>query len=340
MCGIAGIVHRDRERPAARADVVAMCDIQRHRGPDAVSYYDRGPLCLGHRRLAILDLSEAGTQPLHSHDGRYVITFNGEIYNYLELRDELAKAGARFRTQTDTEVILEAYRVWGPDCVSRFNGMWAFALYDTAEDRLFVSRDRFGIKPFYYLLDADGFVFASEIKAILAVRPGERKPHWATLARFIPTGLFADGEETFFANVRSLPPGYNAVYDLAAGTFRLSRYWSVEPERFAESWRGRDPVEVLRELLASAVQLHLRSDVPVGTCLSGGVDSSTIVCLMSRQRGGAPVHTFSGIYADKACDEKEYVDRINAVANTVPCPVFPEPNGDLVRDLTAITWHQ
>jgi asparagine synthase (glutamine-hydrolysing) len=339
MCGIAGIVWNETHHRGAGADVAAMCAVLSHRGPDAEAHYVSGPVALGHRRLAILDLSEAGTQPLASHDGRFVIVFNGEIYNYLELRAELTQLGSHFRTQTDTEVILEAYRCWGSDCVSRFNGMWAFALYDTAQEVLFLSRDRFGIKPLYYLFDRDSMVFASELKAILAVRPMERRPHSAVLARFVPGGAFADGEETFFANIRSLLPAHNAIYDVRRGSWTTRRYWSIEPERFAASLGSADPVEVLRELLWSAVRLHVRSDVPVGTCLSGGLDSSLVVCLMGRLRS-APVHTFSAIYADKECNEKRYVDAINGHADTFPCPVHPEPEGDLVRDLTAITWHQ
>lgn len=339
MCGIAGIAQKCFDRPAPLDDVIAMCDAIRHRGPDAADYFCAGPLALGHRRLSILDLSEAGTQPMHSHDDRYVLVFNGEIYNYIELRDELEQQGTRFRTRTDTEVILEAYRAWGMDCIQRFNGMWAFALFDRAEQKLFLSRDRFGIKPFYYLDEPDSFLFASEIKAILTVRPAQRVPHWATLARFIPTGLFADGAETFFANIRSLLPGHNAVYDLERGDLRIWRFWSIEPERFAEQWAGRDPVEALRELLHSSVRLHMRSDVPVGTCLSGGVDSSALVCLMS-QCDPQAVHTFSGIYADRDCNEKEYVDVVNGHVQTIPCAVLPEPAGDLLEDLRTITWHQ
>ena len=274
-----------------------------------------------------------------SHDGRYVIIFNGEIYNYLELRDELRGRGSRFRNQTDTEVILEAYRAWGNECVRRFNGMWAFAIYDRDQRSLFMSRDRFGIKPFYYLDVPDAFLFASEIKAILTVRQDQRSPHWGTIARFIPTGIFADGPETFFANIRSLMPGHNAVYRLDRGDLTFQRYWTIDPEQFAENWRGRDPVEYLRELLHSSVKLHMRSDVPVGTCLSGGIDSSALVCLMSHMRRD-PVHTFSGIYADKDCEEKQYIDAVNGHVSTIPCPVYPEPQGDLLADLMKITWHQ
>jgi asparagine synthase (glutamine-hydrolysing) len=339
MCGIAGIVWKDANRPAATEDVGRMCDVMYHRGPDAGAVVAHGAVALGHRRLSILDLSDAGTQPMSSRDGRHILVFNGEIYNYLELRDELSQLGGVFQTETDTEVILEAYRLWGPECVRKFNGMWAFALYDMIDASLFISRDRFGIKPFYYLFDDDSFVFASEIKSIVAVRPAERVPHWGVLARFLPSGLFADGKETFFANVRALLAGHNARYDVRRGTWETHRYWTADRERFVAARGNEDPVEQLRELLDSSIRLHLRSDVPVGTCLSGGIDSSAIVGLMSRLRC-APVHTFSGIYPDEGFTEQEYVDEVNRHAATLPRPVFPEPAGDMVDDLTRITWHQ
>ena len=172
MCGIAGFVWKDQQRPADIESIETMCQMLAHRGPDDSAVFLVGPLALGHRRLSILDLSPAGRQPMSSNDGRYTITFNGEIYNYLEIRKELEQKGVHFDTGTDTEVILKAYRQWGQDCVSRFNGMWAFAVYDQREQSLFMSRDRIGIKPLYYLLNSECFVFASEIKAILAVRPG------------------------------------------------------------------------------------------------------------------------------------------------------------------------
>jgi asparagine synthase (glutamine-hydrolysing) len=339
MCGIAGFVWKDARRPADAAAVQSMCDVIAHRGPDAEGVHVEGPVGLGHRRLSILDLSEAGTQPLFTHDGRFVIVFNGEIYNYVELRAELVARGALFRTQTDTEVILEAYRAWGADCVSRFNGMWAFALYDRRERTIFFSRDRFGIKPLYLLETADALHFGSEIKAILAVRPEERVPRENYIARFLPGGLFDDGAETSFKNVTSLLPAQNAIYRVETGRLERSTYWRAEPEAFKDKYRTSDPVGMMRELLTSAVRLHLRSDVPVGSCLSGGVDSSAIVCLMSGMLD-KPAHTFSGIYADAECNEEPYVNVVNARAKTIATPIRPEPNGDLIDDLRTITWHQ
>jgi asparagine synthase (glutamine-hydrolysing) len=311
----------------------------RHRGPDDGGLYAAGPVALGHRRLSILDLSENGRQPMFSSDGNFVLVFNGEIYNYLELREELAARGSRFQSQTDTEVILEAYRHWGQDCVSRFNGMWAFALYDVRDRLVFFSRDRFGIKPFYYVLDGECLAFASEIKGVLTMRPRERAANLPYVARFLPGGALDDGAETCFANVRALLPGHNAIYRLDGTHFAIARYWRLDHAAEANAARERDAVEELRELLSSAVRLHMRSDVPVGSCLSGGIDSSTIVCLMSRDHP-EPIRTFSGIYPDRGCNEETYVNAINRHVRTRPCLVRPEPHGDLVDDLATITWHQ
>src|SRR5690242_16817876 len=188
MCGIAGIVWTDRLRPAPIAEAAAMAAALHHRGPDDGDVFAEGPIALSHRRLSIIDLSTAGRQPMHSSDGSLVIVYNGEIYNYLELREELRRAGHLFRTDTDTEVILEAYRCWGAECVSRFNGMWAFAIYDRRRREVFLSRDRFGIKPLYYTDDKDRFAFASEIKALLSVFRELRRPNLPIVHYFLPSG--------------------------------------------------------------------------------------------------------------------------------------------------------
>jgi asparagine synthase (glutamine-hydrolysing) len=339
MCGIAGIVWTDRLRPPALAEVSAMADIMHHRGPDDGDLFGEGPVALAHRRLSIIDLSEAGRQPMRSSDGSVVIVYNGELYNYLELREELRRLGSCFHTQTDTEVILEAYRHWGTDCVSRFNGMWALALYDRVRRELFLSRDRFGIKPLYYVNDGERFAFASEIKGLLAAFPELRRADLAMVHHFLPSGALDDGPETFFVGIRSLPAAHNALLELDSRTFREWRYWDLDIEAFRERWGAGDPVETLRELLTSAVQIHMRSDVPVGTCLSGGIDSSALVCLMTRQRSDPP-HTFSGLYRDRDCNEEQWVKAVLAHTNAHGAAVRPEPAGDLVGDLNCITWHQ
>jgi asparagine synthase (glutamine-hydrolysing) len=339
MCGIAGIVWRDGSRPAALDQVSGIADIMYHRGPDDGDFFHEGPVALAHRRLSIIDLSEAGRQPMRSGDGSLVIVYNGEIYNYLELREELRQAGRKFRTGTDTEVILEAYRHWGAGCVTRFNGMWAFALFDRIRRELFLSRDRFGIKPLYYAHDRERFAFASEVKGLLAAFPKLRRANLPMVHHFLPSGALDDGAETFFAEIRSLEAAHNAVLSLESGAFREWRYWDLDTEAFRARWGRGDPVETLRELLASAVAIHMRSDVPVGTCLSGGIDSSALVCLMARQRPDAP-HTFSGLYPDRDCNEEQWVKAVLAHTGAHGAAVRPEPAGDLVDDIKRITWHQ
>lgn len=219
MCGIGGIVWADRLRPAAMAEVSTMTDIMYHRGPDDGDVFADGPVALAHRRLSIIDLSEGGHQPMHSADGSLVIVYNGELYNYIELRDELRGAGRRFRTDSDTEVILEAYGHWGADCVNRFNGMWALALYDRTRRELFLSRDRFGIKPVYYTHDDVRFAFASEIKGLLAAFPEQRHADLAMVHHFLPSGAFDDGPETFFCGIRALEAAHNAVLSSTTAIF-------------------------------------------------------------------------------------------------------------------------
>ncbi|MCJ2054926.1 asparagine synthase (glutamine-hydrolyzing) [Methylobacterium sp. J-070] len=339
MCGISGVIWRAQDRPAARHEVERMNAMQFHRGPDGGGVFTDGNVALGHRRLSILDLSELGKQPMTSADGRYTITFNGEIYNYRELRGELAAAGYTFRSSTDTEVLLAAYALWGEACVSRLNGMWAFAIYDRDARTVFLSRDRFGIKPLYVVDDAQRFAFASEMKALLAAFPDLRDVNYAMLRYFLPWGSLHDGPETFFNRIESVPPAHNLIVELASGRRRSYSYWSVDPEAFARKWVGTSPVDDLDALLQSAIQLHMRADVPVGTCLSGGLDSSTIVALMS-ERHPEKIRTYSGLYKGREYDEEIYVDAVNRHLGCVGEGVRRQPDGDLLDDLATITWHQ
>jgi asparagine synthase (glutamine-hydrolysing) len=339
MCGIAGVIWRDALRPSAEREVTAMADILYHRGPDDGDVYLDGAVALAHRRLSIIDLSAAGRQPMASHDGSLVIVYNGEIYNYLELRAELRQTGRTFLTNTDTEVILEAYNQWGADCVNRFNGMWAFALFDRRRREVLLSRDRFGIKPLYYVCDARRLAFASEIKGLLAAFPELRRVNLPMVHYFLPSGALDDGPETFFTDILSLPPAHNVVLRLHDNTLRQWRYWDLDVDAFRSRWGSEDPVSMLRELLTSSVDMHMRSDVPVGTCLSGGIDSSALVCLMTAQRRGPP-HTFSGLYPDRECNEEEWVAAVLAHSGAVGAAIRPEPADNLVDDLNCITWHQ
>jgi asparagine synthase (glutamine-hydrolysing) len=335
MCGIAGIVHLDGGS-VERERVARMNVAQRHRGPDGEGVWSGDGVALGHRRLTIIDLSEQAGQPMISPDGRFVITYNGEVYNYRELRAELEAGGRRFRTASDTEVVLAAYETWGADAVSRFNGMWALAIWDTVERTLFCSRDRFGIKPLYYAVEGRTLVFSSEMKAILAVLPEANRPHPGYLHAFVATGLFGETDETFFSAIRALPPAHSML--VRRGEIAVRRYWRVDPE----TWRARlgeaPPAEVLRALFTQAVRFRLRSDVPVGTCLSGGLDSSSIVAVASGMRETA-MSTFSSIYDERDCDEREYIEEMQRAFPLDPHWVHPDGR-ELPEVLERMIEHQ
>jgi asparagine synthase (glutamine-hydrolysing) len=328
MCGIAGILNRDG-RPCDRDDVRLFTDSLAHRGPDGRGVYTNGPIGLGHRRLAILDLSEQGKQPMEILDGRYVITYNGEVYNFLELRRELEAAGFRFRTTSDTEVITVAYHHWGPDCVLRFNGMWAFAIWDGERRELFLSRDRFGVKPLRYTLDSRRFAFASELKAFFhlrgfSARENEREMHFALAKGAEST------QETLVQGVTRLPGGHNML--VTADNVRIWRWWRMYDHLPAVPRRRADQAEQFRELFFDAIRLRLRSDVPVASCLSGGLDSSSIVCAlpamrrMTNERQSLDFHkAFVATFPQTPWDEREYamaaIARAGVDAHIVPIDV-------------------
>ena len=299
MCGIAGMIHKKGQaNPEA---VQAMLDTIAHRGPDGEGLYTDGAVALGHRRLAILDLRPEGNMPMHYSD-RYTITYNGEVYNYLELRQELETLGCTFRTRTDTEVILAAYERWGEACVERFNGMWAFAIYDRQEQNLFFSRDRFGVKPLYYWNTDDAFYFGSEIKEIWTQMPKPVKANTGVLLAFLNTGDLDYSEQTCFADVYQLPGGWNMRYSLKDHTFTTHRWYELKKNAQAATYE--ENVETFRDLFHQAVTLRLRSDVPVGSTLSGGLDSSAIVCTLRKIiPEDKPVNTLSSCFEEKTFDE-------------------------------------
>jgi len=285
-----------------------MIEVQRHRGPDA-----QGTRCfegggVGHARLAILDLRPQSNQPFVIDEGDLVLTYNGEIFNFPELRAELEALGCRFTTTSDTEVLIKAYREWGPDAVRRFNGMWAFALYDRKQDLLFCSRDRFGIKPFHYALHDGQFLFASEAKALLAVRPELASPDFDSLSRFLRAGVGASTRRSFFAGIERLEPGCN-LFVTRTGT-RLERYWDYPLDDDGDI-TPEDAASRLRELLVDALRIRLISDVPVGSTLSSGVDSSALVCLL-RTFDQSTHETFTAAYPGEAVDEGPRAARLSA----------------------------
>jgi asparagine synthase (glutamine-hydrolysing) len=341
MCGLYASIAFAPER--ARIDRVA------HRGPDGSGWREfasaAGPVALGHRRLAIIDLSEAGLQPMADASGRYHLVLNGEIYNYLELRDELRAKGHQFSSDTDSEVLLAAYREWGEDCLGRFLGMFAFLIWDERDQLLFAARDRFGIKPLYVAVNQRGIAFASEIKQLLGLPGLSGRMNLARVRDFLAAGMSDHTEETLFEGVVQIQPG--CCVAIAAGrawTGRIEpkRWYAIPPHgtlRLSEA----EAAEQFRSLLTDSVRLHLRSDAPVGSCLSGGLDSSSIVCLMSRmldaEGRGARVNTVSACYEEKAVDETPFMNAVVAHTGAAGHHVFPRPE-DVFARASDLTWHQ
>ena len=279
--------------PVPRATIRAMTDAIAHRGPDGEGHYVDGNVALGHRRLAIIDLSPAGSQPMTTEDGSLVIVYNGEVYNFLELRPKLQARGYRFHSNTDTEVELYAYREWGPECVHRFNGMFAFAIWDMQKGQLFLARDRYGIKPLYYFWDGRHFIFGSEIKAILAHGAVQPQVCYEALSEYFTfQNIFTD--LTLFEGIRLLPAGCMLTVGRYMGTRpRQRRYWdfsSLMPAEFSLS--ADECAEVLYHLFVQAVTRQLVSDVPVGSYLSGGMDSGSITAVATQHIDR--LHTFTG----------------------------------------------
>ncbi|MDP3735420.1 MAG: asparagine synthase (glutamine-hydrolyzing) [bacterium] len=334
MCGIIGIAG------AREIDESALCrarDSLAHRGPDGSGIYiDRARgVGLGHRRLAIIDLSEAGVQPMRSADGRYVVVFNGEIFNYIELREEL-RGRYEFRTETDTEVLLAAFVLWGPACLLRFNGQFAFAMYDSEQGSLFCARDHFGIKPFFYSLDGGVFRFASEIKGLLALGITPRVNEHA-VAEYLADGLHDHSEETFFDGVLSLPPGHTLEY--RSGAVSVRAYWDLAERAVPPAPRSEaEAEETLRFLIRDALRLQFRSDVPVGLNLSSGLDSNALHYYAKEAVGASP-HLFTACIADERSSECRVLERILSDAECSRWhrgDLGPEDVWERTRELVAI----
>lgn len=290
MCGIAGIVNL-RGQPLDHETLKRMTDAVSHRGPDGEGVWLAGPIGLGHRRLAIIDLSPAGRQPMLVADGSLAITYNGEVYNFRELRAELLALGHAFHSRTDSEVVLHAYQQWGEACLDRLNGMYAFAIWDARRHRLLLARDRYGIKPVYYWLGDRRFAFASEIKAILTLADAPRGVCPEALHEYFTfQNVFSD--RTLFRDIRLLPPGHTATLETESETFRLRRYWDFDFQQGDESADGSRCADDLFECFSSAVERQLVSDVPIGSYLSGGMDSGSITAVATQHLGR--IHTFTG----------------------------------------------
>jgi asparagine synthase (glutamine-hydrolysing) len=332
MCGIVGIVQFDSS-PVDRELLGRMLGAIGHRGPDESGVYVDGPAGLAHARLSIIDLA-GGQQPMHNEDRSLWVTFNGEIFNYVELREQLQAKGHRFATQSDTEVILHAYEQYGEECVRQFNGQWAFALWDRKYNTLFLSRDRLGVRPLFYTKAAKSFLFASEVKSLM-VHPGvDRRldprglsqvfTFWTTLA-----------PRTVFGGIFELPPGHNLV--VREGEPRLTRYWQLGYEDLGETVDETQEAERLLELLTDATRLRLRADVPVGAYLSGGLDSTVIAALAKRTAAG-PLRTFSITFDDAEFDESPYQEMARNALGT-DHEVIHCRTEDIGRVFPEVIWH-
>lgn len=362
MCGISGII---KENSAVDVNqLLSMTKVLQHRGPDDEGYLlinsrkniissyhhndtidaikNRTPrlenninadLGFGFRRLSILDLTEHGHQPMQFKDAGLWIIFNGEIYNFIELRDELKQSGYTFESNTDTEVILKSYHKWGENCVHKFNGMWAFAIWDSENKKLFCSRDRFGVKPFYYHHTVNiQFLFASEIKSILQVI--KSNPDREALYIAFSSGYSDHNNKTFFEDIKQLRGGHNLTFQ--NGKLNIYRYYSLKSQPVNTSFAGAK--EKLKELLFDSVRIRLRSDVPVGYALSGGIDSSSIVGIASKINTGSN-NTFSMIYPGNSVDESFFIKKV--IDKTGVNHHFVTPSSDdLINDLNKFIWHQ
>lgn len=328
MCGINGFNWSDEKL------IESMNKAVRHRGPDGEGIYVDDNVSLGHVRLAIIDLSERGKQPMSNEDGTIWITYNGEIYNFRELREELIEKGHKFRSNTDTEVVIHAYEEFGSDCVHKFNGMWAFCVYDGTKNTLFLSRDRLGIKPLYYHYEGGRFIFSSEIKGILQHNI-KREPDDEIIFDYLFFNLIDHTENTFFEGIKRLLPSHNAIFDLESKKLTLSKYYDLE-KRIKSSKFEED---FLRDLFLDSVEKRLVADVPVGSCLSGGIDSSSIVCAMRIADNDQNIKTFSLIFPEDEIDESKYQEIVSkeVSAERYATSFFEE---DILRDMHDMIYTQ
>lgn len=334
MCGIYGMIGKLDEKIIDK-----MFNKLNHRGPDGSGkYYDGDMVGLGHVRLSIIDLSLDAQQPMVSQDGRYAIVYNGEIFNYIEIRSNLESLGYRFKSNSDTEVLLNAYIEWEEDSLSKLNGMFSLAIWDNHEKVLFCARDRLGVKPFYYFKDDEVFVFASEIKAILEYMKYKPKPDDEVIYDYLANGYVDHDDKTFFSGVYKLKPGHYATvsYDKKID---MIKYWDIDSIREENAMNYADCKNKLSKLFKSSVELRLRSDVPIGSCLSGGIDSSSIVCTMSDILEGSVVNTFSSCSEDKAYDERKYIEEVLRRQNINGNYLFPDSSG-LIKDIYNLVYHQ
>jgi len=366
MCGINGILTGNNE---VKRKISYLNSLLRHRGPDDEGYaaidtdtsnsiqlsgndsipsvksscqnidsaslnnYD---LIFGHRRLSIIDLSVGGHGPMADCSGKIWITYNGEIYNYIELRDELKKEGYNFETESDTEVIIYAYKHWGMECLNKFNGMWAFGLWDGFKKRLLLARDRFGVKPLYFTQTKDYFAFSSEIKTLVALNPQSFEVNKSKIPFLVLYGNRLNNEDTYVNNIHTLRPSHSLIYENK--NIKIKRYYDIKPQPAEKEESQNKLSEKLIEILYDSIKLRFRSDVPVGTCLSGGFDSSSIVSFSVKLKGEG-LNTFSAVWDDAMSDESKYIDIVNKTYDCRENKIKPDPE-EFEKVFNEISYHQ
>ena len=348
MCGIFGAL---TTKGLKNSRMEKISELFSRRGPDDEGILNielkSGKLQLLHRRLSIIDLSNKGHQPMSYNGGEIWITYNGEIYNYRELRNELRRKGHKFESETDTEVVLASYKEWGPDCVKYFNGDWAFCIYDKRNDKLFLSRDRLGVKPLYYCRDNENFAFSSKIKALFLLPCLKKEWNRNLVGLFVLFGISDFSSQTMFKNIYQLMPAHNMILDLPSAKMTVYKYWNVsfnkDRGRYSLGEERKHKANI-RNILEDAVKLRLRADVNVGTCLSGGIDSSIVAVLINKFRKekvkeadsvGNVQKTFTASYKGEKIDERKYVKVLAQYIKADSKFVFPS-YVDLNRDLEMI----
>ncbi|MFN8298408.1 MAG: asparagine synthase (glutamine-hydrolyzing) [Chitinophagales bacterium] len=334
MCGIAGFVDLQLSTEQKKDLAFKQLRCITHRGPEASNVFVDGPVALGHNRLKIIDLSDEANQPFEYDD--LVMAFNGEVYNYVELKADLEAKGYRFRTHGDTEVMCAAYKQYGEECVKYFTGMWAFALWDKTKQKLFCSRDRFGIKPFYYILEGQNLYFASEYKALkeLPVFKGDINTEQVNRGLQMVWSVYRD--QTFYTQVKNLQPAHNLVWQ--AGKVTINRYWDINFSQPQSTLTWEEKKEQFYSLFKDSVRLHARSDVPNGTCLSGGLDSSAISSMYSTLMPDTPIKSFS-IYYEEDVDERPFIYEVVKKYPNIQPHYFSPTEAQIADNFHKVAYH-
>lgn len=336
MCGIAGFIDGRLNNNIRAALLESMLVNIAHRGPDARGTYFDGPVALGHNRLSIIDLSAEGNQPMHR--GHLHIVYNGEVYNYREIRTQLEAEGVTFHSHSDTEVILASYEKYGPECVKLFMGMWAFVIWDDKSKTLFCSRDRFGIKPFFYIREGDRFYFGSEYKVFFPAPVFRKDINLSQVFRGLQMGWNAWHDDTYYDCIKSLPPAHNMLVG-SDGSVSVSRYWDIDTER-ENRMDYREAKDEFRRLFLDSVRLHMRSDVEVGACLSGGIDSSAIASVVGKEFSGTRFRTFTVYYEGKdEVDERPWVAEVLKAYPGLEPSYFSPTDDEIAASFEKAIWH-